>query len=87
MAYEYSNLGYALVGRVITNTSQHPYADTITHTLLRPLGMGSSGFVADAAPPQRRALGYRWQDEKWSLEPTLGSGYVRRDGRPANERQ
>lgn len=74
MAYEYSNLGYALVGRVVTNTSQHPYADTIAHTLLQPLRMDSSGFVAEAAPPQRRALGYRWQDEKWTLEPTLGPG-------------
>ena len=73
-AYEYSNLGYALVGRIITNTSGQPYAETITHTLLTPLGMESSGFVADAAPPERRALGYRWQDDKWSREPTLGPG-------------
>jgi CubicO group peptidase (beta-lactamase class C family) len=74
MAYEYSNLGYALVGRIVTNTSQRPYAETITRTLLQPLGMTSSGFVADAAPRERRALGYRWQDEKWTLEPTLGPG-------------
>ena len=74
MAYEYSNLGFALVGRVITNVSGSPYAETITRTLLQPLGMNSSGFVADAAPRERRALGYSWQDNAWRLEPTLGPG-------------
>jgi CubicO group peptidase (beta-lactamase class C family) len=73
-AYEYSNLGFALVGRIVTNVSRHPYADTITETLLRPLGMTSSGFVADAAPRERRALGYRWEDNQWRLEPTLQPG-------------
>ena len=74
MAYEYSNLGYAILGRIITNVSKQPYAETITRSLVRPLGMESSGFVADAAPPERRALGYRWQDDAWHLEPTLGPG-------------
>jgi CubicO group peptidase (beta-lactamase class C family) len=74
MAYEYSNLGYALLGRIITNTSKHPYSETITATLLRPLGMESSGFVAEAAPKERRALGYRWEDDAWRAEPLLGPG-------------
>jgi serine-type D-Ala-D-Ala carboxypeptidase/endopeptidase len=38
------------------------------------LGMESSGFVAAAASPERRALGYRWEDNAWRLEPTLGPG-------------
>lgn len=58
-AMEYSNLGFALLGRVVTNVSGHPYADTITHSLLQPLGMESSGFFVDAAPRDRRAFGYR----------------------------
>ena len=74
MAMEYSNLGFALLGRVITNVSGHPYADTITHTLLQPLGMESSGFFVDASPRERRALGYRWEDDAWRLEPTLEHG-------------
>jgi len=72
--FEYSNLGYALLGRIITNVSKQPYADTIANTLLRPLGMGSSGFDAEAAPRERRALGYRWEDDAWRIEPTLGPG-------------
>jgi serine-type D-Ala-D-Ala carboxypeptidase/endopeptidase len=73
-AYEYSNLGFALVGRIITNASGHPYPETISRTLLRPLDMTSSGFVADAAPRERRALGYRWENDAWRPEPTLGPG-------------
>ena len=73
-AYEYSNLGFALVGRTVTNVSKKPYAETIERTLLRPLGMDSSGFVADAAPRERRAIGYRWEDNAWRVEPTLGPG-------------
>ncbi len=73
-AFEYSNLGFALLGRIVGNVSGQPFAETITRTLLRPLGMGSSGFVADAAPPELRARGYRWEDEAWRPEPTLGPG-------------
>jgi hypothetical protein len=36
--------------------------------------MTSSGFVAEAAPRERRALGYRWEDDTWTLEPTLAHG-------------
>ncbi|MFL6576445.1 MAG: serine hydrolase domain-containing protein [Povalibacter sp.] len=73
-AMEYSNLGFALVGRTVTNVSGKPYADTITQTLLQPLGMTSTGFVVDAAPAERRALGYRWEDDAWRLEPTMAHG-------------
>jgi len=71
--FEYSNLGYALLGRIITNVSKQPYADTIANTLLRRWH-GSSGFDAEAAPRERRALGYRWEDDAWRIEPTLGPG-------------
>ena len=74
MRYEYSNLGYALLGRIVTNVSGKPYAETITRTLLNPLGMNASGFDAEAAPRESRALGYRWEDDAWKLEPTLGPG-------------
>jgi CubicO group peptidase (beta-lactamase class C family) len=72
--YEYSNLGYAILGRIITNVSRRPFPETITRTLLQPLGMKASGFIADDAPPELRALGYRWEEDAWRLEPTLGPG-------------
>ena len=72
--YEYSNLGFALVGRVVTNVSGKNYADTVTDKLLKPLGMNASSFVADSAPREKRALGYRWEDGTWKAEPVLGPG-------------
>lgn len=74
MRYEYSNFGYALLGRIITNVSKKPYSETIANTLLKPLGMTGAGFVAEAAPVDTRALGYRWEDNAWRVEPTLGPG-------------
>jgi serine-type D-Ala-D-Ala carboxypeptidase/endopeptidase len=73
-AFEYSNLGYALLGRIVTNVSKRPYADTIDDALLQPLGMRSSGFHVAAAPAARRALGYRWEDDAWRREPDLAHG-------------
>jgi len=72
--FEYSNFGYALLGRIVTNVSKQNYADTVTRTLLQPLGMTSSGFDVMKVPQERRALGYRWEDNTWKLEPTLGPG-------------
>src|SRR5262249_31917159 len=39
IAYEYSNFGYALLGRIITNAGKRTYAEAVQETLLRPLGM------------------------------------------------
>jgi D-alanyl-D-alanine-carboxypeptidase/D-alanyl-D-alanine-endopeptidase len=73
-AMEYSNLGYAMLGRIITNVARQPYKDYIEAQLLKPLGMASSGFEVTLAPPERRALGYRWEDGAWRLEPTMAHG-------------
>ena len=74
VAMEYSNLGYALLGRIIANVTGQPYGEWIHQQLLQPLGMDSSGFEPDAVPPERGALGYRWEEEAWRAEPTLGHG-------------
>ena len=73
-AMEYSNLGYAMLGRVVANVAQQPYKDYVERTLLGPLGMTSSGFEVTQAPAERRALGYRWGDDAWQLEPTMAHG-------------
>ena len=73
-AYEYSNLGYALLGRIVTNVSGRPYADYIQQEIMRPLGMSSTGYDVSASPQQRRALGYRWENETWAREPDMAHG-------------
>ena len=73
-AMEYSNLGYALLGRIIANVSGKPYNDFVRELLFTPLVMTSTGYDVAAAPADRRALGYRWEDEAWTLEPTMAHG-------------
>lgn len=73
-AYEYSNYGYATLGRIITNVSGMPYRTYVERTLLRPLGMASSGLEVTEAPIERRAIGYRWENNRWTEEPTMRHG-------------
>ena len=73
-AMEYSNLGYALLGRIIANVSGQPYKDFVQGLLFRPLGMTSTAYDVTSAPADRRALGYRWEDNAWKLEPTMAHG-------------
>lgn len=73
-AMEYSNFGYALLGRVISNVSGIPYSVHIEQTLLKPLGMDSTGFEVGEAPLRRRALGYSREGGKWTVEPDMADG-------------
>ena len=74
LAFEYSNFGYALLGRIITNVSGMPYDQYISRTIQRPLGMNSTGYEVRDWPIERRAIGYRWENEAWSEEPTMRHG-------------
>lgn len=73
-AMEYSNLGYALLGRIIGNVSGTAYDEFVQATLLKPLGMTSTSHHVASQPAERRALGYRWEDNQWKLEPTMAHG-------------
>ena len=73
-AFEYSNLGYALLGRIVTNVSGRPFEDYIQQTIMRPIGMTSTGYDISSSPQARRALGYRWENEAWSREPDMKRG-------------
>jgi CubicO group peptidase (beta-lactamase class C family) len=72
--YGYSNLGYALVGRLVTTASRRSYRGYVADSFLKPLGMTSTGYDLAQVPPDRRAIGYRWENGTWSEEPALGPG-------------
>ncbi|MDO7836064.1 serine hydrolase domain-containing protein [Sphingobium sp. HBC34] len=72
--YEYSNFGYALLGRIIAHVSGMPYRRYVERSLLTPLGMASSGYAVSEWPIERRALGYRWEEGRWTQEPTIADG-------------
>jgi len=74
VAMEYSNLGYALLGRIISNVSGIPYQDYVRNRIMQPLGMASTTYDIFASPTARRAIGYRWQDNRWVREPDMKDG-------------
>ena len=74
MRHEYANLGYAILGRVIANITKAPYRHFVEQRLLAPLGMSASGFDVFAHPKDKRAVGYRWENEAWAEEPTMKDG-------------
>jgi len=72
--YEYSNTGYALLGRVISAVTGQEYADVVTERILVPLGMSDSGFYPDTVPEQRRARGHVRHEGVVREEPWVGYG-------------
>jgi CubicO group peptidase (beta-lactamase class C family) len=72
--FEYSNLGYGILGRLITNVSGREYREEVRERLLRPLGMDSSGYLAEEVEPERLARGYVWRDGRFLDEPMDGYG-------------
>ena len=77
LAFEYSNLGYALLGRVLTNVSGEPYQAYMRRTFLEPLGMAHTTFDAPAAAARGDyAFGYRLDGETWSRERIEPDGEV-----------
>ena len=56
--FDYSNLGYGILGRVITAVAGEEYGDVVRARLLRPLGLASSGFHEDEVPAEHLAHGY-----------------------------
>lgn len=73
-AHEYSNFGYATLGRVIRNVSGRPFEAVVADTLFRPLGMARTGYDVLAGPQGERALGYRYENDAFAREPELAAG-------------
>lgn len=59
MAFEYSNTGYALLGRVIEEVSGMSYRDFVIERICAPLGMTATTFDAREVEASRLATGYR----------------------------
>ncbi len=74
LTYEYSNMGFALLGAIITKVSGKPYQQYITETILKPLGMQNTYWEYTQVPAQQLALGYRYQDNQWLPEALLHDG-------------
>ncbi|MEO6331413.1 MAG: serine hydrolase domain-containing protein [Gemmatimonadaceae bacterium] len=73
-AYEYSNYGFAILGRIVANVSEMPYSRYVSERILQPLGMNATTLEARNVQASRLAHGYRLQDGAWLEEPQLPDG-------------
>ena len=73
-AYEYSNYGFAILGRIVSAVAKQSYDEYVTGNILQPLGMTSTTLHPDRVAKGRLATGYRWEDERWKEEPALPHG-------------
>jgi len=74
ITYEYSNLGYTILGRVIGAVTGESYQSYITSQIFRPLGMGSTVWEFSDLPAGVMAQGYRYRNGEWSEEDLLHDG-------------
>jgi CubicO group peptidase (beta-lactamase class C family) len=69
-AFEYSNYGFAILGRVIDNVTGASFQQFISERLLEPLGMSTTTWHE----PDQATVGCRWVDDHWVTEQPLTDG-------------
>jgi CubicO group peptidase (beta-lactamase class C family) len=74
VGFEYSNLGYIMLGRVVSKVSGMRFQEYVTRQILQPLGMLDTRWEYTQAAPGKLALGYRWEGGHWVAEPILPDG-------------
>ena len=74
MAYEYSNLGFALLGQIIKKVSGLSYQQYINKHILQPLGMKNTYWEYADVPSESLAYGYRRVNGQWTAQPLLHDG-------------
>jgi hypothetical protein len=72
--FEYSNLGYGILGRVVTNAAGAEYGDVVRDRLLRPLGMTSTAYHEADISGERLAHGYVRRGDELVREGRDGYG-------------
>jgi CubicO group peptidase (beta-lactamase class C family) len=57
--FDYSNLGYSLLGAIVEIASGQPYERYLHESLFRPAGMARTGYTIPDWTPDELAVGYR----------------------------
>jgi CubicO group peptidase (beta-lactamase class C family) len=73
--FEYSNLGFAILGRVVRAVTGATLQQLVSERLLGPLGMSDTGWTA----PEGAVAGFRERTDdaaEWIVEPSLGDGVM-----------
>jgi CubicO group peptidase (beta-lactamase class C family) len=72
--FEYSNLGYAVLGKVIEAVTGERYSDVIAGRMVRPLGLIRTGYEVSEFDPAQLARGYQRGSGGWSEVTPDGNG-------------
>ncbi|MDH6197636.1 CubicO group peptidase (beta-lactamase class C family) [Mycobacterium frederiksbergense] len=73
--FAYSNLGYAILGRVVEAVTGRPFVEHVASELLAPLGLTDTGYDYRAVPAGRLAQGYRpTPTGEWEPQPFTAPG-------------
>lgn len=73
-AFEYSNYGFAMLGRIVQQVAGKPYAQYMREAIFAPLGMAATTFEAGDVPEDRLVQGYRIVDGEHQAEDLLPHG-------------
>ncbi|MFN8429326.1 MAG: serine hydrolase domain-containing protein [Spirosomataceae bacterium] len=74
VAYEYSNMGFAMLGQIIKNVSGQSYQSYIINKIWKPLGMNDTYWDYTKVPGEQLVMGYRWLREQYIEQPLEGDG-------------
>ncbi len=72
--YEYSNMGFAMLGAIIKKVSGMPYQQYIRQFIWEPLGMNHTYWEYSDVPDSTLAIGYRWLNSRWEAQPLEHDG-------------
>ena len=72
--FQYSNLGFALLGLAIEGASGRDFREFVSTEILKPLDMNQSGFDVQDFAAGHLAMGYRKVEESWVELPFSASG-------------
>ena len=78
--YEYSNLGFALLGQALAFRAGESYESLVTERILRPLGMTDTRITLTPSMQQRLAPGHAPDGspaENWDFPSFAGAGALR----------
>ncbi len=74
IAFDYSNIGFTLLGQVITNVCTDRFQDVVSERILAPLGLHQTTWSEDDLDPTRVATGYAKFGESWEQQPLQPTG-------------
>lgn len=72
--FEYSNLGYALLGQIIKRVSKLSFEEYVTANIIAPLNMNHTYWEYSKVPSNELVHGYRLVNGQWNEEELLHSG-------------